>query len=181
MNQINRSLRCFIILALASSSVSALTPKSAGQERSDKRIKLEYNAERDISQITLDPVILASRKLEELRLGAVTAYKGQVKTRPESIALIFLSLSKTEADKYESARKLTVVADGQHISLGEAQRSKQMANGLFIETMTISIPTDVFVRVFRSKEVSLKLGVTEVELSTSQIMILQAFGSYATE
>ncbi len=174
-------LKYFILTALTLSWVFSLDGRSLAQEPKDKLIHLEYNAEKDVSQLTLNPIVIASRKLEELRLGAVAAYKGKAKTRPEAVALVFLSLSKSDVDKYEAARKLTIVADGLRFPLGEAQRSKQAANGLFIETLTISIPIDVFVQIFRSKEVSLKLGITEVELAPAQIVIFQAFGSYATE
>ncbi|HEY6121501.1 MAG TPA: hypothetical protein VIV66_16190 [Pyrinomonadaceae bacterium] len=176
-----RVLKYFILSALTLSPVGSLQARSFAQEPKDKLIHTEYNAENDVSQLTLNPIIIASRKFEELRLGAVAAYKGKVKTRPEAVALVFLSLSKSDVDKYEAARKLTIVADGQRFPFGEAQRSKQATNGLFIETLTISIPIDVFLRVFRSKEVSLKLGFTEVELLPAQIVIFQAFGSYATE
>lgn len=171
----------FILSALTLSWAGSLERWSFAQETKDKLIKVEYNAQNDVTQITLNPIIIASRKLEELRLGTVAAYKGKVKTRPEAVALVFLSLSKSDVDKYESARKLTIVADGQRYPLGEAQRSKQVENGLYIETLTISVPIDDFVRIFRSKDVSLKLGVTQVELSSAQLVIFQAFISYATE
>ena len=171
----------FILSAITLLWVCSLGTRSFSQESKDKLIKLEYNAENDVTQISLNPIIIASRKLEELRLGAVAAYKGKVKTRPDSVGLIFLSLSRSDVNKYESAKRLTIVADGQRYPLGETQRSKQTANGLFIETLTIRIPMDDFVRVFRAKEVSLKLGITEVALSPAQIVIFQAFGSYATE
>ena len=178
-----RSGRLIVVIqiVLGFSLVCGSVSTSVAQEAKDKSIHTEYNAENDVSQLTLNPIIIASRKFEELRLGAVAAYKGKVKTRPEAVALVFLSLSKSDVDKYEAARKLTIVADGQRFPFGEAQRSKQTTNGLFIETLTISIPIDVFLRVFRSKEVSLKLGITEVELSPAQIVIFQAFGSYATD
>jgi hypothetical protein len=145
------------------------------------QIKTEYNSQKDITQITLNPIVLASRKLEQLQLGAVTGYPGKTKTQPREVALIFLSLSPLDTNKYESARKLSITADGEKVFAGPTQYSKQSQNGLFVESLTALIPFDAFLRLCRSKEASIKLGFTEVALSAKQIMLLQAFASYASE
>ncbi|PWT92996.1 MAG: hypothetical protein C5B55_05315 [Blastocatellia bacterium] len=144
-------------------------------------VKTEYDANKNVTQITLNPIILASRKFEELRLGAVTGYPGKVKSTPQEIALIFFSLSNNDQNRYESARKLTIVADDQRFDCGETQRSKQSQNGLFLETMTISIPVKDFVNVANAKQVKIKLGLTEVELSPVQSKALKVMASYIVD
>jgi len=141
-------------------------------------VKTEYDTNKDVTQITLNPIILASRKLEELRLGAVTGYPGKVKSKPKEVALVFLSLSKTDESRYELARKLVVVADERKFDWGETQRSKQAQNGLFMETMTATIPVDDFIFVSNAKQVKIKLGLTAVELTTAQISALRVMASY---
>jgi hypothetical protein len=74
-----------------------------------------------------------------------------------------------------------VTADGQRLVLGETRHSKEVQNGLFIESMMIAIPIDDFLRVCRSKQVTMKLGFTEVELSPPQMDILRLAASYMTE
>lgn len=171
----------FVFPAVISLMSVAFPATGYPQERKGELVKVEYDQDKDLTQISLNPIIIASRKFEELRLGAVSAYPGKVKTRPKEIALIFLSLSATDANKYESARKLTIVADGERIAIGEAQRTKQAQSGLFIESMMVSIPTDLFLRISWSKEVTLKLGFTEIALSPAHITILRAAASYMTE
>ena len=151
------------------------------QESKGKLIKVEYDSTKDITQITLNPFPLASRKFEELRLGAVAGYPGKVRVKPKEVALIFISLSTSDASKYQAARKLTVTLDGDKLTLGEAQYSKQSQGGLFMETMPITIPMDVFLRMSGSNTVSIKLGFTEVKLTTEQIEILRIAASYMTE
>lgn len=151
------------------------------QESKSELVKIEYDQQKNTTQVSLNPFVIASRKFEELRLGAVAVYPGKVKVRPREIVLQFFSLSPTEMNKYESARKLTVVADGQRLTLGEAQHAKDFHNELFIESMMVSVPTDVFLRICWSKEVTMKLGSTEVELSPENIAILRAAASHMTD
>jgi hypothetical protein len=144
-------------------------------------IKTEYDEKKDFTQLTLNPIILASRKLEELRLGAVTGYPGKVKSKPKDIALVFLSLSKTEENRYESARKLIIVADERRFDWGEMKRSKQAQNGLFMETMTTTVPIDDFLFVTGAKHVKVRVGLTEVDLTTDQLSVLRLLASYIVE
>jgi hypothetical protein len=164
----------FLVAFAASSS-------ALGQEVKGDLLKVEYDAQKDVTQISLNPIILISRKHEELRLGAVTGYPGQVKVAPREVILVFVSLTGADVNKYEAARKLTVIIGEQRLPMGETKRAKATQGGLFIETLTISIPMDLFLRMGRAKEVTLKLGFTEVPLTPQQITILRAAGSYMTE
>lgn len=114
-------------------------------------------------------------------MGAVTAYKGKAKIYPKDIALVFMSLSSADTNKYESARRLTMLIDEERVALGEPSRSKQTQNGIFIEMMMLQIPTDVFVRLSRAKTASIKLGFTETPLTLDHFKILRIAVSYMTE
>lgn len=171
----------FIFSALISLTFFASPATESAQESKEELVKTEYDDKKDLTQISLNPIVLASRKFEELRLGAIATYQGKVKVKPKEIVLIFLSLSVNEVNKYESARKLTLIADGEKISVGETKHSKQVQQGLFIESMMISIPTDLFLRVSWSKALTVKLGFTEVELSPAHITALRTAASYMTQ
>jgi hypothetical protein len=170
------ALSLFLFVLFVSCAAAAQAQETQGQS-----VKVNYDAQKDITQITLNPMILVSRKFEELRLGAMTSYKGKVKVEPKEVALIFVSLSAMDVNKYESTRQLTVVADGQRFPLGETQRSKQAQNGLFIESMAAIVPFDMFLRICRAKDVTMKLGLTTVKLSTQQITLLRAAASYMAQ
>ena len=162
-------------------AVSQVMPVAMAQEAKQQQVKVEYDAAKDQTLISLNPFVLASRKFEELRLGAITGYPGRVKTKPKEVVLIFLSLSTSDASKYETIRKLTVTADGQKFLLGEASHAKQAQNNLFIETMSASMQMEDFLRICNAKRVTMKLGLTEVELTTEQIATLRMAASYMTE
>jgi hypothetical protein len=144
-------------------------------------IKTEYDEKKDFTQVTLTPIILASRKFEELRVGAVTGYPGKAKSKPKDIALVFLSLSKTDENRYETARRLLVTADERKFNWGETQRSKQAKDGLFIETLTTVVPVDDFLFLTNATKVKLRVGLTELELTSDQIKILRLLASYISE
>ena len=177
-----RAAHALLVISLSSflAFVSFPSPGRA-QDTRPQKVTMEYDEQKDITQITLNPIILASRKYEELRLGATASYKGKVRVQPKEVSLIFVSLSAADVDKYESARKLRVLADGQQFALGETQRAKQAQNGLFIESMVAIIPLDIFLRICWAKEVRMKLGLTEVKLSTEHITMLRAAASYMTQ
>jgi hypothetical protein len=150
-------------------------------QNSPQLVRTEYDANKNLTQITLNPIILASRKLEELRMGAISGYPGKVKSKPKEVALVFLSLSKTDENRYELARKLLVIADERRFDWGETQRAKQNQSGLFVETMTVAIPVDDFIFVSNAKQVKLKLGLTVVDLTAAQINALRVMASYLSE
>jgi len=157
------------------------TAQQSSPDAKGQLVNVHYDERQDITNITLNPFVLVSRKQEELRMGAVTAYKGKTKIYPKETALLFLSLSSADSNKYESARKLTLIIDGQRFPLGETSRTKQTQNGLFIDTMMLKIPTDLFVRLSRAKAASIKLGFTEVPLVAAHFNILRVAASYITE
>lgn len=174
--------RVVLLLGVMSLSTS-LTPHASAcprpeQDNKSEVVRVEYDGDKDLTKITLNPMILVSRKFEELRLGAMTSYRGKVKIQPKEVALIFISLTTADANKYEAARRLTATADGQRLTLGEARWSKQAQNGLFVESMLAVIPFDTFLRISRAKELTMKLGFTEVKLSTDHITMLRAAASY---
>jgi len=157
------------------------TRAQEAQETKGQLVKVEYDSTKDLTQITLSPFILSSRKHEELRLGAVAAYPGKVRVRPTEVTLVFISLSASDATKYDAARKVSVTVDGQHLTLGEARYSKQTQEGYFVETLMIGMPLDNFLRISGAKEATLKIGFTEVPLSEKQLEILRIAASYMTE
>lgn len=181
MNRLDAKTRLGFCTLVAAYLVHSLGPAVALAQVSGQLVRTEYDASKDVTQIILNPIIIASRKLEELRLGAVSSYPGKVKAKPKEVALVFLSLSKTDENRYEVARKLVVVADARRFDWGETRRSKQSQDGLFIETMTATIPLDDFVFVSNAKQVKLKLGLTVVDLTAPQIKALRIMASYLTE
>lgn len=169
----------FIVLLLVTAPTSGQTPSPT--PASGQLVKLEYDSAKDITQISLNPIVLATSKLEELRLGAITGYKGKVKTTPPDLILLFLSLTKTDEDKYASARKLAITADGQRFELGETSHTKQSQSGIFLETMAINVKMNDFVQISNARQVKIKLGITEVDLTPEQIKVLRFTASYLTE
>jgi len=175
-----RSARLLIILpALVIASIFV-----AAAQTSDNRAKpviVEYDEKSDTTKVTLNPIILVSRKQEELRLGAVASYRGKAQAQPTEVALVFLSLSAAGDNKYEFARKLTISADTQRFTCGEAQRSTQSQNGLFVESLVSVVSFDTFLKIVRSENVAMKLGITEIKLKSEQLMMLRAAASYMGE
>lgn len=169
----------FLLLLFGAFTTTAQTPSPTPQ--STQLVNSVYDSAKDITQVSLNPFVLATSKLEELRLGAVSGYKGKVRTTPPDLILLFLSLTKTEQNKYEPARKLAITADGQRFDLGETSWTKQAQNGIFLETMAINVKMSDFVQISNARQVKIKLGITEVDLSPEQIKILRFTASYLTE
>jgi len=175
-----RLLLMVLLFPLLSPAYARSEPPGQAQAGEPERIRTEYDESKDLTTITLNPLVLVSRRHEELRLGAVASYKGKGKGPPRAVTLIIISLSKFDSDRYATARKLTFTADGERLSLGQTQRTKQSQGGVFIESMAAEVPFDGFMKIARAKEVSLKLGLTEVRLPPEQITVMRAYAGYLT-
>jgi len=147
----------------------------------EQLVKVQYDASKDFTQISLNPIVLASRRMEELRLAATSGYPGKTRSKPTEITLILFSLSHTDENRYGATHKLSAVADGHRFDWGETSHGKQATNGVFLEVMMANIPMDDFLAVSRAKSVKIKIGLAEVELSPEQINILRLTASYFTE
>jgi hypothetical protein len=141
-------------------------------------IKVAYDAPSDTTKVLLNPMIVASRKHQELRLGAFSSSKGKTIIKPKEIALVFVSLSVSAGEGYENARKLTVTADARKYPFGGMQRSVQTINGVAAESLLTVMPYETFLAIAYAKKVSLKIGLTEVELTPEHIKTLRAAASY---
>ncbi|MGI8566347.1 MAG: hypothetical protein ACR2LZ_07690 [Pyrinomonadaceae bacterium] len=141
-------------------------------------IKVAYDAQSDTTKVLLNPMIVASRKHQELRLGAFSSSKGKTIVKPKDIALVFVSLSVSAGEGYENARKLTVTADARKFPFGGMQRSVQTINGVAAESLLTVVPYGTFLEIVYAKKVSLKIGLTEVELTPDHIKTLRAAASY---
>ncbi|CAN5792709.1 hypothetical protein BH18ACI4_BH18ACI4_08280 [soil metagenome] len=162
-----------IIFSMSAPSSQAQTPE--GQV---SPIKVEYDEKSDTTRVTLNPIILVSRRHEELRLGAFSSHQGKARATPKEVGLVFLSLTTEATNKYESARQLTIIADEERLRCGETRRATQTEKGLFVESLMTVVPFETFVKVARAKEVTVKLGVTEVTLKPEQVLMLRAAASY---
>ena len=125
-------LECFV-LSLFAVVVFAQTPTPTPPN--EQLVKVEYDASKNFTQISLNPIVLASRRQEELRLAATTGYPGKTRTKPTEITLILFSLSHVDENNYGATHKLSAVADGHRFDWGETSHAKQATNGVFIEVM----------------------------------------------
>lgn len=156
-------------------SLATSAQTAEGQVRA---FRVEYDDKTDTTKITLNPIILVSRRHEELRLGAFSAYQGKARATPKEVALVFISLTSAPSTKYESARQLTIIADAERFRCGQAQRTTQSEKGLFMESLMAVVTFETFVKVARASEVTVKLGITEVKLNPEQVLMLRAAASY---
>ena len=174
-----RRSACASALLLICSAVGFSTP-AAAQGGGAQQVQVNYDEGKDLTTVVLNPFVLVSRRHEELRLSAMSSYKGKVKVRPKEVALVFISLSGSDVDRYATARKLTVTADAQTFALGETQHSKQSQKGVFIESMAAIVPFDTLLRIGNARNVTIKLGLTSVKLSSQHVTMLRAAASYMT-
>ncbi len=158
--------------------ISALALPAQTPEGTVRPIRVEYDEKSDTTRVTLNPIILVSRRHEELRLGVFSSHPGKTPTKPKEVALVFISLTAAAANKYESARQLTIIADKERFRFGETQRTTQAEKGLFMESLMTVVPFETFVKVGRAKEVTVKVGITEVKLKPEQVLMLRTAASY---
>lgn len=174
------TLRSFCLLLLLCARPLDLTGVAQDTTAAAKpgEIKVVYDGPNDLTKVMLNPMIVASRKHQELRLGAFSSSKGKAVVRPKEIALVFVALSVSQGEGYENARRLTVTADARKFPFGGMQRSVQTVNGVSAESLVMAVSYETFLEIVHAKKVSLKIGLTEVELSPEHIKTLRAAASY---
>ena len=129
----------------------------------------------------MDPMVILGRKHEEIRLGVISSSKGRAAAKPKAVILAFVSLSLFNPDRYEPARKLTVLADSKRHPLGETQRSAQTHNGIYTESMLAAVPYETFLQIIYAKKIVVRLGTTEIGLTSDHITQLRAAASYMAQ
>ena len=103
------ALECFVLSLFA---VAAVAQSPTPTPPKEQLVKVEYDASKNFTQISLNPIVLASRRMEELRLAATSGYPGKTRSKPTEITLILFSLSHTDENNYGATHKLSAVADG---------------------------------------------------------------------
>lgn len=172
------SVSLLLLLALVAGA-SAQTSTTTTPSPPGGAVKVEYDEKENRTRITLNPIILVSRRHEELRLGAVASRPGkEAAAPPQEVTLIFLALSKSQPDRYAATHQLTILVDGVRLAQGETQRATQTRGEVFIETMLATLPWEAFRRLANARTATLKLGLTEIKLTPPQITLLRATASY---
>lgn len=177
MAQINLLTRVALVISCLISCGDAAPARAQSTEAAGK-VKVTYDQAQNVTRITLDPIILISRRHEELRLGVAAAHPGERRQTPAEVALVFVSLSATGDNRYENSRSLAVVADQERLALGETQRAATSQNSVAIETLSVAVPFDKFARIARAEKVQVKLGFTSLTLTPEQITSLRAAAAY---
>ena len=182
MNPMRRKIAprsfCFLLLLCAQPLGLTGVAQDAAAAAKPGEIKVVYDGPNDLTKVMLNPMIVASRKHQELRLGAFSSSKGKTVVRPKEIALVFVALSVSQGEGYENARRLTVTADARKFPFGGMQRSVQTVGGVSAESLVTVVPYETFLEIVYAKKVSLQIGLTEVELTPEHIKTLRAAASY---
>jgi hypothetical protein len=172
----NKSIFPIIILALFSGAWR-VTGQDPQFPEKDRKITAVYNERIDTTVVRFGPMHLVNFKTGspfsyaiedgELRLSAFFTYKGKTFVKPESIALIFLSVNvPTNRWELSTRKDMEIMADDAHWSIPTVHvvESKNSGN-LVIESLGVSIPCESFAKIANSKKIKLRLGDRKFDLA----------------
>ncbi len=177
-----------LIFMVLSCSLQVLSQDPAFPEK-DRKVTTVYDDKTDTTVVRFGPMHLMnfstgsphSYAIEdgELRLSAFFTYKGKNFVKPKSIGLIFLSVNRP-ANRWELSkqRDLDITADDGQWNIPNVQIvDSKIGNNLFIESLGVSIPCEVFLRIANAKKVKLRLGGRRFDLTKEHFATLSNLGS----
>jgi hypothetical protein len=145
------------------------------------QVEKTYERFKDQSTFRLKPqrVIQVARPRESLDLGAEAVIKGEAPAQPKEVSLLFTS--ETEKWKYFEEAEAIFIVDGKRLETVKAHATDTMPGRSTIqEKLKLTIPFETFMEIVKGKQVELKLGPTELQLSGKDLGSLRAFMSCVT-
>jgi hypothetical protein len=133
----------------------------------------KYDKYKDITVVSL--MVSLNRIDPDLSIGAYFIYDGKEVKTPSALTLSFVS--KSEDWKYLRSSTLYFLVDGKRLNIGEMEREGSVGNGYVLEFLSVSIPTETFLKIISGSEIEGQLFTTEFKLSEEQ---LEAFKDFAS-
>ena len=162
-------------------SSHALSQDPAYPEKT-RKITTVYDSRQDATVVRFGPMhIINFSSLQgevgnlneegELRLTAFFTYKGQTFVKPESVALIFLSINRP-TDRWELSRQKNLeirADDGRWTIPNVAIVDSKNGNNIVIESLGVSVPCEIFAKVANGKKVKMRLGDRTFDLGKEHL------------
>ena len=99
-------------------------------------------------------------------------YRGQVPITPDTLFLGFRNVTSNAGGDFRINPSLIVLADEQRFRLGEMSRSVEQnrtSRNSYYETLIVQLSRDVFLKIFTSKKIAMKIGEVEAYFSDEQL------------
>ena len=182
--KISRLALLLIFLCSTAQAQTELPPK--GKYKHDKKIESSYDKFKDQTTVSVK-YLSPLPALSPVRLDIVAAflYPGKTVTKPSIVALWFQSSSKNW--QFLQQRQLLVIADGERIDLGEAERVDSKVNssraGRYSSGVSVSelvgkmVSLETFLKIAKAKSVEMRLGSVEFKLADDHLEALRDFAS----
>lgn len=142
-------------------------------------IERSYDRFKDETTVRLMPqrIRQIARPREELSLSVGATCKGEKLLCPKQVHLVFESVA--ERYVYHNEAEVIFIVDGKRLDAGTAYSMDVLPSpNLVKETLKLTLPFESLAQVMNGKEVEMRLGPTELNLTGKALMALQAFASY---
>lgn len=118
------------------------------------------------------------------QMGALYTFPGKTVSPPEFVRVKFTVF---DTERYKTKTDYTVKADGELLLQGKAgydqrplptaDKKDQGKDTMYEESLTLVVPTDLFIRLADAKKVQIKIGGTDFDLSATQRESLKALAA----
>jgi hypothetical protein len=140
--------------------------------KNSRRFKVVYDKFDDTTLVTVGPFYLDADFMEpdnnfQLAAGFIFNGSGQPKDVSD-FNLVFIANGDRDW-KFLENRMLKMIVDGERMSFGEADRSSKIGKNWLgevrlKETLFVSVPKDVFVKLSQARTIEMRLGRKEIKL-----------------
>jgi hypothetical protein len=185
----NRQFILLLFFLMFCSQALSQDPQSPEKTR---KVAIIYDSKQDTTVVRFGPMhIINFSSLQgeagnlneegELRLTAFFTYKGQTFVKPESVALIFLSINRP-LNRWELSHQkdFEIKADDGRWKIPDvAIVSSKNGSNIIVESLGVSVPCEIFAKVANAKKVKMRLGDRTFDLGKEHLGPLRDLASRA--
>lgn len=132
-----------------------------------------------LAQTKTDFVVASGMDLAQrgwtLKLGAYFVTAGDRVKRPDSVVLKFASHAGNE--QYPPGQSLELMVSGERVPIGQLTREVSKSGGYVVETLTVGVPFETFLKIATATDVSGRLYATPFQLRPDDMDALKLFAT----
>lgn len=148
-------------------------PSSKPAYKHDGKIDVTFDESKNETTVRLDTMKIYGGEAESLSMVVVGSYAGKTPQSPPSELLVVLSVSSNEK-RFQFEPMLVITADGEIVRNRLTKKYASRVEGdRVIEPLFNMIPYDVLVKMANAKKVTLKIGVSEYEMTANNMEALK--------
>lgn len=158
---------------------AAADPDEEPEDEPVSDISDKYDRFRDITIVSTAKMVVRGPR-RSIRMQASFTYPGETFAKPNTIFLTF-NISGANPIFNEDDLSLNFLVDKQRVPLGNMKMTEEKGKSVTRQTLTVSMPYEIFVKLAEGKKVEFQAGTLEYKLEPVHIEAFKNLASFKPE